>query len=192
MTAPAIPITGIPEADALLETDPLALVIGMLLDQQVPMEWAFKGPATLLERLGALDAASIAAMDPEEFATVFSTKPALHRYPGSMAKRTQELCRHIAEQYDNDAGSIWAGVHSGDELFDRLMALPGYGSEKARILLAVLAKRLGVRPTGWEAAAAPFSDDQPRSVADVDSPESLQRVRAWKKDMKAKGKAKTD
>jgi uncharacterized HhH-GPD family protein len=192
MSAPAIPITGSPAADALLESDPLALVIGMLLDQQVPMEWAFKGPATLLDRLGALDAAAIAGMDPDEFAAVFATKPALHRYPGAMAKRTQELCRHIAEHYGNDAGTIWAGVDSGDDLYERLLALPGYGSEKARILLAVLGKRLGVRPRGWETAAAPFSDDQPRSVADVDSAESLQRVRAWKKDMKAKGKAKTD
>jgi uncharacterized HhH-GPD family protein len=192
MPAAAIPITGIPEADALLESDPLALVIGMLLDQQVPMEWAFKGPATLLERLGSLDAAAIAGMDPDEFAAVFATKPALHRYPGSMAKRTQELCRHIAEHYGNDAGAIWADADSGDDLYERLLALPGYGTEKARILLAVLGKRLGVRPKGWETAAAPFSDDQPRSVADVDSAESLQRVRAWKKDMKAKGKAKTD
>jgi uncharacterized HhH-GPD family protein len=192
MSAPAIPITGVPEADALLESEPLALVIGMLLDQQVPMEWAFKGPATLKERLGSLDASAIAAMDPDEFAAVFATKPALHRYPGSMAKRTQELCRHIADNYDNDAGTIWRGVDSGDDLLERMLALPGYGREKARILLAVLGKRLGVQPAGWEAAAAPFSDEEPRSVADVDSPESLQRVRAWKKDMKAKGKAKTD
>ena len=171
MSTPAIRVTGIDEADELVSTDPLALVIGMLLDQQIPMEWAFKGPATLAERLGGLDASAIAAMDPDAFAAVFSAKPALHRFPGSMAKRTQELCRHITNEWGGDAGALWAGVGDADEL---------------------MTKRLGVRPKGWEQATAPFSDDQPRSVADIDSPESLARVREWKKAMKAKGKSKSD
>jgi len=192
MSAPAIRVTGIDSADELVSTDPLALLIGMLLDQQIPMEWAFKGPATLAERLGGLDAGAIAAMDPDEFAAVFSTKPALHRFPGSMAKRTQELCRHVNDTWGGDAGAIWADVDDADELMARVRALPGYGDEKSRILVAMLAKRLGVRPTGWEDATAPFSDATPRSVADIDSPESLARVREWKKAQKAKGRGKAD
>jgi len=192
MPAPAIRVTGIDSADALVSSDPLALLIGMLLDQQIPMEWAFKGPATLAERLGGLDAAAIAAMDPDEFAAVFSAKPALHRFPGSMAKRTQELCRHVTDVWGGDAGAIWADVDDAGELMARVRALPGYGDEKSRILVAMLAKRLGVRPAGWERATAPFSDDTPRSVADIDSPESLARVREWKKAQKAKGKGKAD
>lgn len=192
MSAPAIRVTGIDAADELVSTDPLALLIGMLLDQQIPMEWAFKGPATLSERLGGLDAAAIAAMDPDDFAAVFAAKPALHRFPGSMAKRTQELCRHVTDTWGGDAGAIWAGVDDAEVLMTRVRALPGYGDEKSRILVAMLAKRLGVRPVGWEAATAPFSDDTPRSVADIDSPESLARVREWKKAQKAKGKGKAD
>lgn len=187
-----MPVTGDPEADRLLVTDPLALLIGMLLDQQVPMEWAFRGPATLADRLGGLDAAAIAGMDPEELEAVFRTKPALHRYPAAMARRTQELCAHVVERYDGDAGRIWRGARSGDALYARLRELPGYGEEKAKIFLAILAKRLGKRPAGWELAAAPFSDDQPRSVADIDSPEALLQVRAWKKARKAEGKGKAD
>jgi uncharacterized HhH-GPD family protein len=192
MSAPAIRVTGIDSADELVSSDPLALLIGMLLDQQIPMEWAFKGHATLAERLGGLDAGAIAAMDPDEFAAVFSTKPALHRFPGSMAKRTQELCRHVTDEWGGDAGAIWADVDDADELMARVRALPGYGDEKSRILVAMLAKRLGVRPAGWEEATAPFSDATPRSVADIDSPESLARVREWKKAQKAKGKGKAD
>lgn len=192
MSAPAIRVTGIDSADEFVSSDPLALLIGMLLDQQIPMEWAFKGPATLAERLGGLDAAVIAAMDPDEFAAVFSTKPALHRFPGAMAKRTQELCRHVTDHWGGDAGAIWADVDDADELMARVRALPGYGDEKSRILVAMLAKRLGVRPAGWEQATAPFSDETPRSVADIDSPESLARVREWKKAQKAKGKGKAD
>jgi uncharacterized HhH-GPD family protein len=184
--------TGDPDADRLLARDPLALLIGMLLDQQVPMEWAFRSPHTLMTRLGSLDAATIAAMDPDELDAAFREKPALHRYPASMAKRTQELCRFVTEHYDGDAGLIWKGVRSGAEITRRLRELPGYGDEKARILTAVLAKRFGRAPAGWEEAAAPFSDDQPRSVADIDSPESLAEVRAWKQAMKAKGKSKAD
>lgn len=185
-------ITGDPDADALLVADPLALVIGMLLDQQITMEMAFRGPARLRERLGALDAAAIGAMPEDAFLAIFSEKPALHRFPGSMAARTQALCRYLADTYDGDAAAVWAGVRTGDELLARVRDLPGFGDEKAKIFVALLAKRFGVRPRGWQAACAPFSDDEPRSVADIDSPESLARVRAWKKAKKAAGKSKQD
>lgn len=190
-----IPVTGDTEADRFLVDDPLALLVGMLLDQQVPMEWAFKGPLTLRDRLGTggrLDAGAIAAMDPEEFEGVFRAKPALHRFPGAMGKRTHALCRHIVDEYDGDAAAVWTTATTGEELLQRLRALPGYGDEKAKIFLAILGKRLHVAPPGWEEAAAPFSDSTPRSVADIDSPESLQRVRAWKTEQKRKKKAKTD
>jgi uncharacterized HhH-GPD family protein len=193
MTEPTLPVTGDPEADKLLVDDPLALTIGMLLDQQVPMEWAFSGPLRLRDKLGGrLDATEIAALDPAELEAIFKGPPALHRYPGSMAKRTQALCQYLVEHYGGDAAAVWAGVDDGGELLRRVRALPGFGADKARIFTALLAKRFGVRPPGWEQATAPFSDDQPRSVADVDSPESLQRVRSWKKAMKAQGKTKGD
>jgi uncharacterized HhH-GPD family protein len=188
-----LPVTGDPEADKLLVEDPLALMLGMLLDQQVPMEWAFAGPHTLRERLGGrLDAMEIASMDPAEMETAFKGPPALHRYPGSMAKRTQALCQHLVDTYDGDAAAVWTGVDDGRELVKRVRALPGFGAEKSKIFSALLAKRFGVCPPGWEEATAPFSDDEPRSVADIDSAESLQRVRAWKKMMKAKKKSKAD
>lgn len=191
MATPKLPVTGNEEADRLLEEDPLARLIGMLLDQQVPMEWAFSSPLKLKERLGGrLDAAAIAAMPTEELEAVFKGPPALHRFPGSMAKRTQQLCQHLVDEYDGSAEAVWTGVESGAELFDRLRALPGYGGEKAKIFLALLAKRFGIRPDGWEEPAKPFSDDTHRSVADVSSPESLLEVRAFKKMMKAKGKGK--
>ncbi len=184
-------VTGDPEADHLLNTDPLAALIGMLLDQQVPMEWAFSSPHRLRERLGGrLDAAAIAAMPLEELEAAFKGPPALHRYPGSMAKRAQQLCQHLVDHHGGRAEAVWTGVASGPELFDRLRALPGFGGEKAKIFLAVLAKRFGIRPEGWEEPAHPFSDDTRRSVADVDSPESLLEVRAFKKRMKAEGKGK--
>ncbi|MGI8796494.1 MAG: HhH-GPD-type base excision DNA repair protein [Acidimicrobiia bacterium] len=195
MTDVAIPVTGDPDADRLLVDDPLALLIGMLLDQQVPMEWAFRGPFTLRERLGVtgrLDAQAIAAMAPDELEALFLTKPALHRYPASMAKRTHDLCRHLVDEYGGDAAAVWRDASSGEELYQRLRALPGYGDEKAKIFLAILGKRLSVAPPGWEQAAAPFSDTTPRSVADIDSPESLLRVREWKTAQKAMKKAKTD
>jgi uncharacterized HhH-GPD family protein len=186
-------ITGDADADRLLHDEPLALLLGMLLDQQVPMEWAFASPAKLRDRLGGrLDATELAAMDPERVDAVFREKPALHRYPGSMAKRAHELCQVIADEYGGDASRVWSDAATGDELLARLSALPGFGKEKARIFLAVLAKRLGVRPTGWEAAAAPFSDDVRRSVADADSPAHLEEVRAFKKAMKAAGRTKAD
>ncbi|HEY2814986.1 MAG TPA: HhH-GPD-type base excision DNA repair protein [Acidimicrobiales bacterium] len=188
-----IAITGNNEADELLEQDPLALVLGMMLDQQVPMEWAFTGPYTLQQRLGGkLDAAQIASMDPDEFVAVCKGPPAIHRFPGSMGKRAQALAQHIVDDYDGDASAIWRDVESGDELRTRLMALPGYGAEKTRIFIALLAKRLGVKPQGWQEVAGPFADDTPRSVADIDSPETLARVRQWKQAQKAKGKTKAD
>ncbi|MGH8905539.1 MAG: HhH-GPD-type base excision DNA repair protein [Egibacteraceae bacterium] len=187
-----IHVTGDPAADELLSTDSLALVIGMLLDQQVPMEWAFKGPYRLRERLGGLDAAKIADMDPADLETVFKEKPALHRYPGAMAKRVHALCQHLIEHHGGDAARVWTDARTGEELLTRVGALPGYGQEKARIFVALLAKRLGVRPPGWQEAAGPFADTTPRSVADIDSPEALQRVREWKRAQKAKGKQKTD
>jgi len=190
---PAVPVTGDPEADKLLSEEPLALLIGMLLDQQVPMEWAFGAPLRLRDRMGGrIDAAEIAALDPDKLEAVFKGPPALHRFPGSMGKRTQALCQMLVDDYDGDAAQVWAGVESGPELLRRLKALPGFGGEKAKIFAALLAKRFGVRPPGWEQATAPFSDDQPRSVADIDSAESLARVRAWKKMMKAQNKAKSD
>jgi uncharacterized HhH-GPD family protein len=131
-------------------------------------------------------------MDPEALEAAFKEKPSLHRFPGSMARRTHELCRHLAEHYDGDAAKVWKGVKTGDQLLDRLRGLPGYGDEKAKIFLALLAKRIGVRPSGWEAAAGPFGDDTPRSVADIHSPESLAKVREWKRAQKAKGKTKQE
>jgi uncharacterized HhH-GPD family protein len=184
------PITGDPAADQLLIDDPLALLLGMLLDQQVPMEWAFRGPASLSARLGGLDARKMAAMPEDELVAAFRDKPALHRYPGSMGKRAHALCRVIVDEYDGDAANVWRGVDDPKEVLARLKALPGYGEEKAKILLAVLGKRFGVAPAGWEKLAKPFGDATPRSVADVDSPEALERVRTWKKAQKAKGKTK--
>ena len=190
---PVLAVTGDADADRLLVEDPLALVIGMLLDQQVPMEWAFRGPARLQERLGrALDANAIAAMTEDDVVAVFQAKPALHRFPGSMGKRTYALCRHLADDYGGDAAAVWTGATSGDDLLARVEALPGFGTEKAKIFVALLAKRFGVRPAGWEEAAAPFSDAAPRSVADIDSAEALEQVRAWKKAQKAAGKSKQE
>lgn len=190
--AGTLAITGDVDADHLLNTDPLALLVGMLLDQQVPMEWAFRGPATLLDRLGRLDVVAIAEMDPEAFLEVCRTKPAIHRFPNSMAGRIQDLCRHLVENHDGDAADVWQGATDGADLSRRLRALPGYGAEKTRIFVAILAKRMGVTPDGWEAAAGPFADDVPRSVADIDGPEALDGVRAWKKAQKAAGKTKQE
>ena len=188
-----LPVTGDPEADALIGSDAFALLLGMLLDQQVPMEWAFRGPATLRDRLGGtLDVAKIAAMRPDELEAVFRDKPALHRYPGSMAKRAHALATHIVDDYHGDAAAIWTSTSDPGELFARLRALPGFGEDKAKIFLAILGKRLRVAPKGWEQLAKPFSDSRPRSVADIDSAEALKRVRAFKQEQKAKGKGKAD
>ena len=187
-----LPLTGDPQADRLLEEDPLALLIGMLLDQQVPMEKAFRGPYDLKERMGGrLDAAEIASTDTEELAAVFRGPPALHRYPGSMAGRTQELCRVLVERYDGDAASVWTSAATGQELFANLRALPGFGEQKARIFTALLAKRVGGTPPGWEEAAGPYATVGHFSVADVDGPEALAAVRETKKAMKAAAKAAT-
>src|SRR5262249_52715978 len=144
-------VTGNADADKLLNSDPLALLVGMLLDQQVPMEWAFNGPYILQDRLGGrFDAAQIAAMDPDEFLALCKGPPAIHRFPGSMGKRLQALARTIVDDYGGDAEAVWRGVDTGHELHERLIALPGYGEEKTRIFIALLAKRFGVKPKGWE------------------------------------------
>ena len=187
------PITGDPDDDRLLVEDPLALTLGMLLDQQVPMEWAFRSPARLRERLGGqLDAAAIAAMGPDAVADVFSQKPALHRFPGSMGKRAHALCQHLVDHHRGDAAEVWEGAADAADLSARVKALPGFGEEKAMIFIALLAKRFDRAPAGWEAVAGPFADDQPRSVADIGSEAELHDVRAWKKAKKAAGKQKTD
>ena len=190
----ALHITGDDKADAVLSRDPLALLIGMVLDQQIPIEKAFTSPADLLQRLGGkgpLNAATIAAMDPEELAGIFREQPALHRYPGSMAGRVQAVCRVIADDYGNKADNIWKGVQSGDELIARLRALPGFGEQKAKIFAALLGKQLDVRPEGWRKVTTPYGKEgSSLSVADITSPESLAKVRATKKALKAKAKAK--
>ncbi|MBA4866052.1 Fe-S cluster assembly protein HesB [Streptomyces sp. PSKA54] len=181
-----------PEADELLGRSPLAALVGMLLDQQIPMEWAFAGPYTIAQRLGAddLDAHEIAAYDPEAFAALLSAKPAVHRYPGSMAQRIQQLCQYLVEHYDGEASAVWDGADSGRELLRRLGDLPGFGKQKAQIFLALLGKQLGVRPAGWREAAGPYGEAKSyRSVADITGPESLAKVRAHKQEMKAAAKA---
>ncbi|MER5477474.1 HhH-GPD-type base excision DNA repair protein [Streptomyces sp. NPDC002734] len=181
-----------PPADELLGRSPLAALVGMLLDQQVPMEWAFKGPRTIADRMGAqdLDAHEIAAHDPEAFAALLSEKPAVHRYPGSMAGRIQQLCQYLVERYDGDAEAVWRDVTDGKELLKRLKELPGFGAQKAQIFLALLGKQLGVRPEGWREAAGSYGDEGSfRSVADITGPDSLVKVRAHKQEMKAAAKA---
>ena len=191
MAQAALHITGDTEADALLSNDPLALLIGMLLDQQVTMEKAFGSPAELARRLGGrLDAASIAAMDAGALDAVFRERPALHRYPGSMAGRVQALCRAVAEDYGNKADAIWTGVPSGDELLARLRALPGCGELKAKIFAALLGKQLGVHPEGWREATKPYGEPGSfLSVADITEPAALEKVRANKRAIKAQAKA---
>ncbi|MEV3925365.1 HhH-GPD-type base excision DNA repair protein [Actinomadura coerulea] len=180
-----------PEADELLGRSPLAALVGMLLDQQIPMEWAFSGPYTIAQRLGSddLDAHEIAAHDPERFAALLAEKPAVHRYPGSMAKRVQQLCQYLVDHYDGDAEKVWKGVDSGKELFKRLNGLPGFGRQKAQIFLALLGKQYGVRPEGWREAAGDYGEEgSHRSVADITGPDSLARVRAFKQEMKTAAK----
>lgn len=193
MTTGTLAVTGIEEADLLINTDPLALLLGMLLDQQIPMERAFKSPWELKDRLnGQLEAEEIATMSQDDMQEIFKEKPALHRFPGSMATRAQALCQHLVDNYDGSAEALWLTAEDGADVLERLVALPGFGIEKSRIFLAVLAKRFGFKPDGWEAAVGPFADNTPRSVADIFSPESLAEVRAWKKAQKAKGKGKSD
>jgi uncharacterized HhH-GPD family protein len=179
-----------PHADRLLSEDPLALLLGMLLDQQIPMEKAFRGPAVLQERLGHLDAASIAEHPTEAFAAVMARPPAVHRFPGSMAGRVQDLCRYLVEHHDGRAEDVWEGARDGADLLRRLQALPGFGRQKAQIFLALLGKQRGVQPSGWREAAGAYGEDGAlRSVADVTSPETLQQVRAYKQSVKAAAKA---
>jgi uncharacterized HhH-GPD family protein len=172
-----------PAANQLLESDPLALLIGLVLDQQVKMEKAFAGPFELKQRLGHLDVRKIAKMDPDRLNAVFRERPALHRFPGSMAGRVQAMCQAIVEDYGGDAGAVWRDVASGDELAARIKKLPGFGDMKAKILVAILAKKFGVKPRGWEKQAASW-----HTVADVDSVESMAQAREVKREMKAKSR----
>jgi uncharacterized HhH-GPD family protein len=180
-----------PEADQLLTGSPLALLIGMVLDQQIPLEWAFTGPLTLTQRLGRdLDAADLASRDPDALAKVFATPPALHRFPGSMAGLVQQMCQVIADDYGNDATNVWNGVTDATELLKRIESLPGFGKQKAKIFLALLGKQMAVRPKGWREAAGEFGEAKSyKSVADISDGKSLEKVRAFKKEMKAAAKA---
>jgi uncharacterized HhH-GPD family protein len=179
-------------ANALLAEDPLSLLIGMLLDQQIPMEKAFTSPAVLAERLGVprLDAAQIAAVDPARFEEIFRETPALHRFPAAMSVRVQALCTALVEQYGGDTAALWLDAPDGAALVARVAALPGFGAQKARIFTALLGKQFDVQPTGWREAAQAYGDEGSfRSVADVVDADSLQRVRAFKKQAKADAKA---
>jgi uncharacterized HhH-GPD family protein len=179
-STPRLPFTGNDEADRLLEDDPLALLIGFELDQQVTLQKAFSGPHELRQRIGDLSAAKIAAMDPARLDEVFRTRPALHRFPGNMAKRVQDLCQAIVRDYGGDAGRVWGEAKTGKELEARLLALPGIGEMKAKTLIAILGKRLGVKPPGWEEVAPKHP-----SLGDVDDPESLAEYQAGKRAKKA-------
>ncbi len=182
-----------PDADRVLSEDPFALLVGMLLDQQFPMERAFAGPAKVLERFGTLDPADVAAVDPERFADLCATPPAIHRYGRSMAGRIQSLAACVRDEYGSDAARIWTTAADGADLLARLRALPGFGEQKARIFAALLGKQLGVRPDGWREAIGPYAEDgSHRSVADVVDEESLTKVRQFKKQSKAKAKADRD
>ena len=184
-------LTQNPDADELLDANPFALLIGMLLDQQIPMEVAFAGPRKIADRLGRIDPQEIADYDPEKFAAICSESPAVHRFPGSMATRIQQLAREIVDRYDGDTAALWTqGDPDGAEVLRRLKALPGFGEQKARIFLALLGKQYGVNPRGWRAAAGDYGKANTHmSVADVVDKGSLERVRAYKKKMKAAAKA---
>jgi uncharacterized HhH-GPD family protein len=180
-----------PHADEYLSSDPLALLIGMLLDQQFPMERAFAGPYLLADRLGHRPtAAELAGFDPEALAALFARPPVLHRYPRAMAGRVQALARFLVENYGGDAGRLWAGVSGGEQLLRRLQALPGFGQQKARIFLALLGKQCGVRPDGWRQAAGAYGEDgSRRSIADVTDERSLREVREFKRAVRAASRA---
>lgn len=178
-------IAGDPAADTVLDDSPFALLVGMMLDQQYPMEHAFRGPAKILDRFGSLDPIRVAQADPEEFAALCATPPAIHRYPGSMASRVQALAATVRDEYDGNAANLWVGAATGAELLARLTGLPGFGAQKAQIFVALLGKQLGVRPPGWEEAAGTYAQEGYRSVADVVDADSLQRVREHKKQLKA-------
>jgi uncharacterized HhH-GPD family protein len=189
MGAMAIQITGDARADEVLTDSPFALLVGMMLDQQYPMEHAFRGPAKVLDRFGTLDPAPIAAADPAEFKALCSTPPAIHRFPGSMAERLQTLAAIVVERYDGHAERIWTEASSGADLLKRVMELPGFGKQKAQIFSALVAKQLGVRPDGWQQAVGDYALDGYRSVADVVDPASLQKVRDFKQEKKRAAKA---
>ena len=182
----ALHITGDDAADALLSSDPFALLVGMLLDQQVAMETAFAGPEKIRERLGRIDPGALAALDPERLVTVFKQPPAVHRYPGSMAGRVQSLCAAVEQDWGGDASAIWTqGSPTGPEVLKRLKALPGFGEQKARIFVALLGKQYGFDGEGWREAAGSYGEEGTfRSVADIVSPESLAKVRAFKREQK--------
>ncbi len=185
-------ITGIEGADALLNRDGTALMIGMLLDQQVPMEWAFTGPYTLRKRLGHLNAKRIAAMNLDKFVALCSEKPAIHRFPRSMGTRVHQLCVALTQDHGGKAVNVWSDVTDAEELMKRLRKLPGFGEEKAQIFIALLGKRFGVRPRNWRKFAGVFSDTQPRSVADIYSPATLLKVRGFKQVQRALDHDKQD
>jgi uncharacterized HhH-GPD family protein len=184
-------LSQIDEADELLTNDPLALLIGMVLDQQIPLERAFAAPLELTRRLGrGLDPADLAVMDPDELGAVFSIQPALHRFPAAMAKRTQALCQIVVDRYDGDAARVWTTAQDGRELLKRVAALPGFGQQKAKIFVALLGKQLGVTAPGWREASAPFSEEGSfRSIADIFDQASREQVRDYKKQLKAAAKA---
>jgi uncharacterized HhH-GPD family protein len=183
-------ITGDADADRLLSEDPLALLIGMLLDQQVAMEVAFSGPLKIQQRVGSVDAAALAAYDPAALVEAFRQTPSIHRYPGSMAARVQSLCAALEQDWGGDAAALWTrGEPDGPEVLGRLKKLPGFGEQKAKIFLALLGKQYGFRGDGWREASAPYGEDgSHRSVADIVSPDSLARVREHKRAMKAAAK----
>jgi uncharacterized HhH-GPD family protein len=188
---PTLRLAQDPDADALLTNDPLALLMGMLLDQQFPLEWAFRAPWRLAQRMErtSLDAAEIADYDPEAFVKLMAGPPALHRYPAAMAVRVQALCRLLVEEYGGDAAALWRTAGTGKELLARLRALPGFGEQKARIFVALLGKQLGVRPEGWQEVAGPYGEDgSRRSAADVTDAETLAEVRAFKQAAKRAAK----
>jgi len=188
--ASTLHLVGDPDADALLAGNPLALLIGMLLDQQVPMETAFAGPKKLADRIGGLDVHRIAEADPDEFVAVCAQQPAVHRFPKSMGQRIQALCAAIVDEYDGDTAALWtSGDPDGKEVLRRLRKLPGFGDQKARIFLALLGKQIGVRPAGWREAAGDYGvEGSRRSVADVVDEQTLREVREFKKSVKAAAK----
>jgi uncharacterized HhH-GPD family protein len=195
VTVPKLQLAQDPAADALLGDNPFALLVGMVLDQQIPLEVAFAGPKKIADRIGAFDVYTIADYDPDKFAALCSERPAIHRFPGSMAKRIQAVAQIIVDQYDGDAAALWtAGDPDGPELLKRLKALPGFGEQKARIFLALLGKQYSVTPKGWRTAAGDFGKAGTHlSVADIADARSLEKVRSHKKQLKAaqKGKAAT-
>ncbi|MFA9444202.1 HhH-GPD-type base excision DNA repair protein [Egicoccus sp. AB-alg6-2] len=186
---PTLTLTGEPDADRLLSDNPFALLVGMLLDQQIAMEQAFVGPQRLAERLdGPLTPAAVAGLDPDQLEALFRVRPAIHRYPGSMAKRVHALAVTLVEDHDGDAEGVWRDAADGPELKRRLTALPGFGDQKARIFVALLGKQCGVTPPGWREAAGDYGQEGFRSIADVVDQQTLLKVRAWKQAKKARAK----